>query len=55
MVKIADRAVLVTGANRGIGRALVAEALARDARRVFAGTRDRLRTRTHGSRRSPWT
>lgn len=28
---IADRAVLVTGANRGIGQALVAEALRRGA------------------------
>jgi NAD(P)-dependent dehydrogenase (short-subunit alcohol dehydrogenase family) len=36
---IADRAVLVTGANRGIGRALVEEALRRGARRVYAGTR----------------
>jgi NAD(P)-dependent dehydrogenase (short-subunit alcohol dehydrogenase family) len=29
----------VTGANRGIGRALVEEALARDAKRVYAATR----------------
>jgi len=36
---IADKAVLVTGANRGIGRALVEEALRRDAKRVYAGTR----------------
>jgi NAD(P)-dependent dehydrogenase (short-subunit alcohol dehydrogenase family) len=36
---IADRAVLVTGANRGIGQALVAEALSRGAKRVYAGTR----------------
>jgi NAD(P)-dependent dehydrogenase (short-subunit alcohol dehydrogenase family) len=36
---IADRAVLVTGANRGIGNALVQEALRRGARRVYAGTR----------------
>jgi NAD(P)-dependent dehydrogenase (short-subunit alcohol dehydrogenase family) len=36
---IADKTVLVTGANRGIGRALAAEALARSARRVYAGTR----------------
>jgi NAD(P)-dependent dehydrogenase (short-subunit alcohol dehydrogenase family) len=33
---IADRAVLVTGANRGIGQALVAEALRRGAKRVYA-------------------
>jgi NAD(P)-dependent dehydrogenase (short-subunit alcohol dehydrogenase family) len=36
---IADRAVLVTGANRGIGQALVQEALNRGAKRVYAGTR----------------
>jgi NAD(P)-dependent dehydrogenase (short-subunit alcohol dehydrogenase family) len=36
---ILDSAVLVTGANRGIGRALVEEALRRGARRVYAGTR----------------
>jgi NAD(P)-dependent dehydrogenase (short-subunit alcohol dehydrogenase family) len=36
---IADKTILVTGANRGIGRALAAEALARNARHVYAGTR----------------
>jgi NAD(P)-dependent dehydrogenase (short-subunit alcohol dehydrogenase family) len=39
---IADRAVLVTGANRGIGQALVEEALRRGAKRVYAGTRQPL-------------
>jgi NAD(P)-dependent dehydrogenase (short-subunit alcohol dehydrogenase family) len=39
---IADRAVLVTGANRGIGQALVEEALKRGAKRVYAGTRQPL-------------
>jgi NAD(P)-dependent dehydrogenase (short-subunit alcohol dehydrogenase family) len=39
---IADRAVLVTGANRGIGQALVAEALSRGAKRVYAGMRQPL-------------
>lgn len=36
---IADKTVLVTGANRGIGRALVHEALRRGARCVYATTR----------------
>jgi NAD(P)-dependent dehydrogenase (short-subunit alcohol dehydrogenase family) len=39
---IADRAVLVTGANRGIGQALVEQALRRGAKRVYAGTRQPL-------------
>jgi NAD(P)-dependent dehydrogenase (short-subunit alcohol dehydrogenase family) len=42
MVTIADRAVLVTGANRGIGHALAAEALSRGAKRVYAATRQPL-------------
>ena len=41
-MRIADRAVLVTGANRGIGQALVEEALSRGAKRVYAGTRQPL-------------
>jgi len=41
-MKIADKGVLVTGANRGIGQALVEEALRRGARRVYAGTRQPL-------------
>ncbi|MGH3183113.1 MAG: SDR family NAD(P)-dependent oxidoreductase [Streptosporangiaceae bacterium] len=36
---IAGKAVLVTGANRGIGQALAEEALSRGAQRVYAGTR----------------
>ncbi len=39
---IAGKTVLVTGANRGIGQALVAEALSRCAGRVYAGTRQPL-------------
>ncbi len=39
---IANKVVLVTGANRGIGQALVEEALKRGAKRVYAGTRQPL-------------
>jgi NAD(P)-dependent dehydrogenase (short-subunit alcohol dehydrogenase family) len=39
---ITGKTILVTGANRGIGQALVAEALSRDATRVYAGTRQPL-------------
>jgi NAD(P)-dependent dehydrogenase (short-subunit alcohol dehydrogenase family) len=38
-MSIENRTVLITGANRGIGRALVEEALRRGAKRVYAGTR----------------
>ncbi|MES2939226.1 MAG: SDR family NAD(P)-dependent oxidoreductase [Pseudomonadota bacterium] len=40
---IADKSILVTGANRGVGRALVDEALRRGAMRVFAGSRGAFR------------
>jgi NAD(P)-dependent dehydrogenase (short-subunit alcohol dehydrogenase family) len=36
---IEDKTILITGANRGIGQALVQEALSRGAKRVYAGTR----------------
>ena len=38
-MKIADSTMLVTGANRGLGKALVDEALRRDAKQVYAGLR----------------
>jgi NAD(P)-dependent dehydrogenase (short-subunit alcohol dehydrogenase family) len=38
-MKIAYSTVLVTGANRGLGRALAEEALGRGAKRVYAGAR----------------
>jgi len=38
-MKIKDKVVLITGANRGIGRALVLEALRRGASTVYAGMR----------------
>ncbi|HWK06846.1 MAG TPA: SDR family NAD(P)-dependent oxidoreductase [Puia sp.] len=38
-MKIENKTILVTGANRGIGRALVEEALQLGAKRVYAGTR----------------
>ena len=42
-MKIENKTVLITGANRGIGQALVEEALRRGARRVYAGTRGQLK------------
>jgi NAD(P)-dependent dehydrogenase (short-subunit alcohol dehydrogenase family) len=39
---IEGKTILVTGANRGIGQALVEEALRRGAKRVYAGTRQPL-------------
>ena len=48
MTKITGKTVLVTGGNRGIGRALVEEALQRGAHRVYASTRG---TWTHSAER----
>src|SRR4029434_7064925 len=41
-MNIENKTILITGANRGIGLALVNEALRRGARRVYAGTRGAL-------------
>jgi NAD(P)-dependent dehydrogenase (short-subunit alcohol dehydrogenase family) len=41
-MNITNKTVLITGANRGIGRALVNEALRRGAKRIYAGTRSRM-------------
>src|SRR5438309_6635790 len=38
-MNITNKTVLITGANRGIGRALLDEALRRGAKKVYAGTR----------------
>jgi len=43
-MNISNKIILITGASRGIGRALVEEALKRGAKKVYAGTR---RTFTH--------
>ena len=41
-MNITNRSILITGANRGIGRSLVDEALRRNAKRVYAATRSPL-------------
>lgn len=47
-MNIANKSVLITGANRGIGQALVNEALKRGAKKVYAGTRS---TAQHSDKR----
>ena len=41
-MNITNKTVLITGANRGIGRALLDEALRRGAKKVYSGTRNAL-------------
>ena len=52
---VRGKAMLVTGANRGIGQALVDEALRRGAHRVYAASWSRSPTMTIGSRPWSWT
>jgi len=40
IMQLKNATVLITGANRGIGLAFAREALARGARKVYAGARD---------------
>jgi NAD(P)-dependent dehydrogenase (short-subunit alcohol dehydrogenase family) len=47
-MNIENQTLLITGANRGIGRALLEEALKRGAKRVYAATRQPF---THSDRR----
>jgi NAD(P)-dependent dehydrogenase (short-subunit alcohol dehydrogenase family) len=47
-MKIAGSTILVTGANRGLGKAMVDEALRRGAKQVYAGARQPF---THADRR----
>jgi len=50
---IHDSVALVTGANRGLGRALTTELLARGARRVYAAARDPKKVPTGDARIVP--
>ena len=52
---IKNKTVLVTGANRGIGQALVEEALRRGAAQVYAAARQPRLTPIRASPRWLWT
>src|SRR5450432_864318 len=52
-MNIQNKTVLITGANRGVGRALVNEAIRRGAKRIYAGTRGALSVA--GARVTPLT
>jgi len=53
-MSLKDKNVVVTGGNRGIGRALVEEALRRGAKPAYAGTGQPL-GHLAASRPRPWT
>ena len=51
MTKIKDRIVFITGANRGIGKALVKAALDQGAKKVYAAARDTAKIDDLGDKR----
>ena len=52
-MNLENKTILITGANRGIGKALVHEALRREARMVYAGTRSALQISDERVKPSP--
>lgn len=51
MTQIKDRIIFITGANRGIGKALVKAALDRGAKKVYASARDTAKIDDFGDKR----